>query len=191
MRRLGFLGIATMALVACGSGGGGSAPAQPAATASAAPESAGAQPAQKRGVRLARIGSFDSPLYVTAPAGDRRRVFVVEQGGRIRVVRSGKKLPTPFLDVSGQVTAGGEQGLLSMAFAPDYASSGLFYVYFTDNGGDQRVVEYKRSSADRADAGSARLVRRMADDEGNHTGGQLLFGPARLLYVATGDGGGG
>jgi glucose/arabinose dehydrogenase len=193
MRRLGFIGIAAVALVACGSGDGSAEPrergqsADATATASAAP---GAQPAAKRGVRLARIGSFDQPLYVTAPPGDRGRVFVVEQGGRIRVVRSGKKLPTPFLDISGRVTAGGEQGLLSMAFAPDYASSGLFYVYYTDNGGDQRVVEYKRASADRADAGSARQLMRMADDEGNHNGGQLLFGPDRLLYIGTGDGGG-
>ena len=194
MRRLGFIGIAAVALVACGSGDGSasspdsSQPADATATASPAP---GAQPAQKRGVRLSRIGSFESPLLVTAPAGDRRRVFVVEQGGRIRVVRSGKKLAAPFLDISGQVTAGGEQGLLGMAFAPDYANSGLFYIYFTDSGGDQRVVEYKRSSADRANPGSARQIMRMADDEGNHNGGHLVFGPDRLLYIGTGDGGGG
>jgi glucose/arabinose dehydrogenase len=194
MRRLGFIGIAAVALVACGSGDGSAEPresALPADTTASASAAPGAQPAAKRGVRLARIGSFEQPLYVTAPVGDRRRVFVVEQGGRIRVVRSGKTLPTPFLDVSGQVTAGGEQGLLSMAFAPDYASSGLFYVYFTDKAGDQRVVEFKRASADRADAGSAREVMKMADEEGNHNGGLLLFGPDRLLYIGTGDGGGG
>jgi glucose/arabinose dehydrogenase len=107
------------------------------------------------------------------------------------VVRNGRKLGTPFLDISGQVTSGGEQGLLSMAFAPDYASSGRFYVYFTDNGGDQRVVEYHRASADRADPGSARLVLEMADSESNHNGGLLLFGPGGHLYIGTGDGGGG
>ena len=85
---------------------------------------------------------------------------------------------------------GSEQGLLSVAFAPDYASSRRFYVYFTDNSGDQRVVEYKRASATRADAGSARLVLRMADSEGNHNGGLLLFGPDKHLYIGTGDGGG-
>ena len=78
-----------------------------------------------------------------------------------------------------------------MAFAPDYASSGRFYVYFTDNDGDQRVVEYRRASADRADAGSARLVLQMADSESNHNGGLLLFGPGGHLYIGTGDGGGG
>ena len=122
-------------------------------------------------MRLQSIGRFDSPLFVTAPPGDRRRVFVVEQGGRIRVLVGGRKRATPFLDIRSQVQEGSEQGLLSLAFAPDYARSGRFYVYFTDNSGSQRVVEYKRASADRADAGSARLVLRMADPESNHNGG--------------------
>ena len=104
------------------------------------------------------------------------------------VVGGGRK--RTFLDIRGQVLAGGEQGLLSVAFAPDYASSGRFYVYFTDKSGDQRVVEYQRASANRADAGSARLVLRMADSEGNHNGGLLLFGPDKHLYIGTGDGGG-
>jgi glucose/arabinose dehydrogenase len=150
-----------------------------------------ATPAQRRGVRLVRIGTFSEPVFVTAPRGDRRVQFVVEQGGRIMVVRNGRKLATPFLDISGQVKSGGEQGLLSMAFAPDYATSGRFYVYFTANDGDQRVVEYRRASADRADAGSARLVLEMADSEANHNGGLLLFGPGGHLYIGTGDGGGG
>ena len=106
------------------------------------------------------------------------------------VVRNGRKLGTPFLDISSQVTSGGEQGLLSMAFAPDYASSGRFYVYFTDGDGDQRVVEYRRASANRADPGSARLVLAMPDSESNHNGGLLLFGPGGHLYIGTGDGGG-
>ena len=128
-------------------------------------------------MRLQQIGSFDEPLYVTAPPGDASRVFVVEQGGAIRVVKDGKTLGTPFLDISGLVQAGSEQGLLSMAFAPDYATSGLFYVYYTDKDRDQRVVEYRRRSDDDADPGSARVVLRMADSEPNHNGGLLLFGP--------------
>ena len=142
-------------------------------------------------MRLRKVADFDEPVYVTSPPGDRARQFVVEQGGRVMVVRDGRKLRTPFLDIGDQVTAGGEQGLLSVAFAPDYASSGLFYVYFTDEAGDQRIVEYERASADRADAGSARLVLRMPDSESNHNGGLLLFGPDDLMYVGTGDGGGG
>jgi glucose/arabinose dehydrogenase len=98
---------------------------------------------------------------------------------------------TPFLDIRSQVTAGGEQGLLGLAFAPDYKTSGRFYVYFTDRSQDQRVVEYKRASGERADAGSARLVLKMDDAEGNHNGGELLFGPDKHLYIGTGDGGGG
>jgi len=97
----------------------------------------------------------------------------------------------PFLDISGQVTVGSEQGLLSLAFAPDYARSRLVYVYFTDNAGQQRIVEYRVRADGSADPGSARVVMRMADPEPNHNGGLLLFGPDDLLYVGTGDGGGG
>jgi glucose/arabinose dehydrogenase len=185
--------VAALVLGCGGSGGGSAARATPTATETPAEPAATATPAaqRRRGVRLVRIGTFTAPLFVTAPRGDRRVQFVVEQGGRIMVVRDGRKRSTPFLDISDQVTAGGEQGLLSMAFAPDYASSGRFYVYFTDNDGDQRLVEYRRASADRADPGSARLVLEMPDSESNHNGGLLLFGPGGHMYVGTGDGGGG
>jgi glucose/arabinose dehydrogenase len=187
VRRAGVIVLATAALVAaCGSGDSGNA-ASPAATGGAAeaPTAAGS-----RGVKLKRIGRFDSPVFVTAPPGDRRRLFVVEQAGRVRVLVSGRLRAKPFLDIRSQVTAGGEQGLLSIAFAPDYKTSGRFYVYFTDRSQDQRVVEYKRASGERADAGSARLVLKMDDEEGNHNGGLLLFGPDKHLYIGTGDGGG-
>ena len=190
------------AIVAVGCGGGGDAAGRPTATptpsaapAATASPSATAAPepavARARGVRLRRVGTFSSPVHVTAPPDDNARVMVVEQDGRIRVIRNGKVLDAPFLDIRDLVTGGGEQGLLSLAFAPDYDESGLFYVYYTDRAGDQRVVEYERASADRADARSARLVLRMADDEDNHNGGQLAFGPDGLLYIGTGDGGGG
>jgi glucose/arabinose dehydrogenase len=142
------------------------------------------------GVRLVRVGAFDAPLYVAAAPGDRRRLYVVEQGGRVRVVRGGRVLREPFLDVSREVTAGGEQGLLSIAFPPDHQRTGRFYVYFTDRDAQQRVVEYRRTSADRADASSARIVMRMGDPEPNHNGGNLQFGPDGFLYIGTGDGGG-
>ncbi len=138
------------------------------------------------GVRLVKLGSFDTPVYATSPPGDRRRVFVVEQAGRIRIV--GRK--RPFLDLRGKVTAGGEQGLLSVAFAPDYATSRRFYVYYTGRDERQRIVAYRAASSTRADPASARLVLRMDDPEPNHNGGLLLFGPDRHLYVGTGDGGG-
>jgi glucose/arabinose dehydrogenase len=163
------------------------------ASASAATTSGStAKAAAAGGVALAPVGSFDTPVYVTAPRGERRLLFVVEQGGTIRVLRAGKKLAAPFLDVRSRVIAGGEQGLLSMAFAPDYATSRRFYVNYTDRSGKQRIVEYRRSasSAVRADAGSARLVLRYDGIEANHNGGLLVFGPDRLLYAGTGDGGG-
>jgi glucose/arabinose dehydrogenase len=142
-------------------------------------------------VRLRQVGRFDSPVHVIAPPGDTERVMVVEQDGRIRVIRDGEVLDRPFLDIRNRVTGGGEQGLLSLAFAADYAESALVYVYYTDRSGDQRVVEYRAASADRADPDSARLILRMADDESNHNGGQLAIGPDGLLYIGTGDGGGG
>jgi len=143
------------------------------------------------GVALSRIGSFDQPLYVTAPPGDKSRVFVVEQPGRIRVVRNGKVRSEPFLDVSGAIACCGEQGLLSMAFAPDYATIGLFYVDYTNEAGDTRVVEYRAAGPDKADPSSARVVLGVDQPEANHNGGLVTFGPDDLLYVGLGDGGGG
>ena len=187
--RLALIGIALLTVTACGSGGASatSTATTTAATTAAAPPKAGAA----AGLRLVRVGTFDAPLLVTSPPADRDRVMVVEQGGRIRVVRDGRTLDEPFLDIRSRVTSGGEQGLLGLAFAPDYASSGRFYVYYTDRGSRQVVVEFRRgASDDRADAGSARTVLRMADPEGNHNGGHLAFGPDGLLYIGTGDGGG-
>jgi len=143
------------------------------------------------GAKLTKIGEFSSPTYLTQAPGDRTRLFVVEQGGRIVVVRDGQALDAPFLDVTSKIVSGGEQGLLGLAFAPDYARSGRFYVFYTDTNGDERVVEYRRgSSPDRADPGSARTLFVQADSEGNHNGGQLAFGPDGLLYIGIGDGGG-
>ena len=93
-------------------------------------------------VKMRRIGRFESPTYLTAPPGDRHRVFVVEQAGTIREVRDGRKLAKPFLDIRSQVQAGGERGLLSMAFAPDYAKSKRFYVYYTGGDGDIHIQEF-------------------------------------------------
>ena len=138
-------------------------------------------------------GTYTLPSYVAAPPGDATRLFVVQQGGVIRLVRNGAALPTPFLDISALVLDGGERGLLSMAFAPDYASSGKFYVYFTEEGGDLRIEEFRRSSdPNRADPATRRPVLDIEhSSEANHNGGQLQFGPDGFLYVATGDGGGG
>jgi glucose/arabinose dehydrogenase len=190
----GALGAGALALAACGSGDDGMATTVPASPNDATTNLASPQAASARAssVRLVKVGQFDLPDYLAAPPGDARRLFVVEQGGTIRVVRDGKQLPRPFLDLRKKVISGGEQGLLSIAFAPDYATSRRFYVNYTDRSGTQSVVEYHRSAAsrDRASAGSARLVLRYDGVEANHNGGLLLFGPDKLLYLGTGDGGG-
>jgi glucose/arabinose dehydrogenase len=190
--------VAAALIAACGSDSTDENDAAPSAnaTASSNDDTGSVSPAEGRaaagrGVRLAKVGDFRSPVYVTAPPGDRRRIFVVEQAGRIVVVRGGKPVARPFLDIRSKVTAGGEQGLLSMAFAPDYAQSGLFYVYYTEKSGTESIWEYHRAGEDSADPGSARLVLRMADPEPNHNGGLMLFGSDGLMYVGTGDGGGG
>jgi glucose/arabinose dehydrogenase len=180
-------------LAACGAGTSGGVATHAGTTATArTTASTSAPPAKSAGVTLGlqRVGSFSSPVYVTAPPGDSRRLFVVEQEGVIRVVRDGRKLATPFLDIRDRVQCCGEQGLLSMAFAPDYARTGRFYVYYTSNGGSQERVEaFRRSGPDRASRASRRLVLSMADPEGNHNGGMLVF-HGGLLYIGTGDGGG-
>jgi len=153
----------------------------------ALPAGAGAQ----AGLALQRVGSFDQPVHVAAPPGDPRRVFVVEQEGRIRVVRDGRVLPGAFLDIRGRVGCCGERGLFSMAFAPDYARTGRFYVSYTDRSGDSRIEEFRRSSADRARPGSRRLVLFQRQPESNHNGGLIAFGPDGFLYAGFGDGGGG
>jgi glucose/arabinose dehydrogenase len=144
------------------------------------------------GVRLEKIGNFDQPVYVTQPPGDGRDLFVVQRTGRIEVVRNGEPVARPFLDLGHQITSSGsEQGLLSLAFAPDYRKSGLFYVDYTDTAGDTRVVEYRRSSSDPlvADPHSAREVLGVDQPYPNHNGGLAVFGPDHLLYIGLGDGG--
>ncbi|MBM3667246.1 MAG: PQQ-dependent sugar dehydrogenase [Actinobacteria bacterium] len=142
----------------------------------------------KGGIRLKGIGRFDAPTYVTGAPGE-KGVFVVEQAGRVQRVRKGER--KTFLDIRGSVLPGDEQGLLSIAFAPDYRQSGLLYAFYVTNGGDLAIEEYRRASASRADPGSARRVLTVAHPgEPNHNGGQLQFGPHELLYIGTGDGGG-
>ena len=187
--------VAAVGLLALGCGGNGATARTPAGTATPTATAAGGASTAavgRPGLRLKRIGTFSNPVYVTAPPGDRSRIFVVEQAGRIRIVRKGKTLATPFLNVSRSISSGGERGLLSMAFAPDYRRSGLFYIYYTATNGDLRIVEYHRASANRAAPGSARIVLSVRHREApNHNGGLLLFGPDKLLYAGLGDGGGG
>jgi hypothetical protein len=142
---------------------------------------------------LQPVGDFDQPIFVTAPPGD-PRLFVVERPGRIQVLHDGTR--TQFLDISGLVNTAGERGLLSIAFDRNYASSGLFYVFFNDNGtggaalGDIHVDEF-RVGADPnvASPGSRRPVLTISrgTSASNHNGGQLQFGKDGLLYISVGD----
>jgi glucose/arabinose dehydrogenase len=190
IRRAALAIASTALLVACGSQGGGAAPASGPAPRYGTVSRTTSATAAATGVRLLAVGRFDQPVYVTAPRGQHRRVFVVEQPGVIRVIRGGRVLARPFLDIRSRVTNGGEQGLLGLAFAPDYRASGRFYVYFTGRDQRQWVVEYRRATADRANPASARTLMRMVDPEPNHNGGAMNFGPDGLLYIGTGDGGG-
>ena len=135
---------------------------------------------------------LSQPLYLTAPEGD-ARLFVVEKTGGIRIVKDGALLPTPFLDLGGAVSTGSEQGLLSMAFHPGYASNGFFYVDYTDVDGNTQVVRYSARAGDPdvADPASAKTILTVEQPFANHNGGLLLFGPDGKLYVGLGDGGSG
>jgi glucose/arabinose dehydrogenase len=131
------------------------------------------------------------PLYLTAPPGDPSRLFIVEKGGAIRVVKDGTLLPTPFLDLTAQVSTGGEQGLLGLAFDPDYATTGRFVVHYTDVGGNTvvSVLRVSAGNADVADPASEAIVLTAEQPFANHNGGQILFGPDGMLYIGLGDGG--
>jgi glucose/arabinose dehydrogenase len=146
------------------------------------------------GLRLARVGGFDSPVYVDVAPGSRKLLFVVEQPGSIRVVRGGKILKRDFLNIRDRVRFGGEEGLLSMAFDPGYERNRRFYVYYVNRQGNIEVDSFKRKrkSSTRAEARSRRKVIEIPHPtNSNHNGGQLQFGPDGFLYLATGDGGSG
>jgi glucose/arabinose dehydrogenase len=129
------------------------------------------------------------PLYLTAPDGD-PRLFIVEKGGTIRIVNDGALLPNPFLDISGRVSTGSEQGLLGLAFHPQYATNGRFLVHYTDAAGETQVSGFRVSGdPDVADAATEVSILQADQPFPNHNGGQLLFGPDGHLYVMLGDGG--
>ncbi len=137
------------------------------------------------------------PVQVTSPPGDSTRLFIVSQGGTIRIVKNGSLLGTPFLNIGALTSDGSEQGLLSMAFDPDYAGNGFFYVYYTNNlvaPGDVTLARYHVSgNPDVADPASAAILLVVPHPtNSNHNGGNLMFSPVDgNLYMGTGDGGSG
>ncbi len=178
MRLLGVV-LCAFALVAagCSSGekGGGSGPTTTLSSA---------------GVRWSQVASgLDAPVGISSTPSEPDRLYIVEQPGVVRVIENGRRLPDPFLDISDQVVSGGEQGLLSLAFDPGYASNRLFYVDYTDTNGDTRVAEYE--SVPNSAPVRKRQLLFVDQPYANHNGGQLAFGPDGRLYVGMGDGGSG
>ena len=137
------------------------------------------------------MAGFTNPVHVTALPGD-SRLFVVEQGGLIRIIEDGAVLTTPFLDARSKVNCCGERGLLSLAFDPAYANNGRFYIYYTNSLGDVVVDRHTVSAnPDVADAAFVQVISIPHRTYGNHNGGLVTFGPDGMLYLAPGDGGSG
>ncbi len=144
------------------------------------------------------VSGIDRPVFTTYANDGTGRTFVLEQEGAIRIIDAdGNLLPTPFLDIDGTVVGGDsgstEQGLLGLAFHPDYANNGRFYVNYTGSGGDTRIAEYQVSAGDPniADPATARIIMFYDQPFSNHNGGWLGFGPDGYLYISAGDGGSG
>jgi glucose/arabinose dehydrogenase len=130
------------------------------------------------------------PLYLTTPPGDNDRLFIVEKTGTIRIIKNGLLLGTPFLDISSLVSTGSEQGLLGLAFDPNYGMNGRFYVSYTDITGNSKIVRYLVSSnPDIAQPSPDRTLLTVNQPYDNHNGGDILFGPDGYLYIGFGDGG--
>jgi glucose/arabinose dehydrogenase len=164
-----------------------------AAAASACGSNDGTGPGTGSGVGLQQLATgLSFPLYLTTPPGDVARLFIVEKTGKIRIVKDGTLLPDPFLDISTQISNGGEQGLLGLAFDPQYATNGRFVVHYTDTAGDTRLSTFQVSTnPDVADATSEHIILTVDQPFENHNGGQIVFGPDGLLYMGLGDGGSG
>jgi glucose/arabinose dehydrogenase len=206
MNRLVFVGM-TIAAAACGSdsksgdGDGGRIDARVGPDATPAPYCTA-----KPGTNLKLtpiVDGLELPVLVTAPAGD-GRLFVVEQPGRIRIVKDGSLLPTPFLDVEAAtasrplaeriVNTGDEQGLLGLAFHPDFANNGRFFVHYTANGSDNFysvvVAEYTAEPGADSAGTTEKTLLRVPHPYDNHNGGTVQFGADGFLYISIGDGGG-
>jgi glucose/arabinose dehydrogenase len=167
----------------------------PSQVAASSPAAAAAAPASYSVGHLALAlnrlpGTFSSPVLVTNAHDGTGRLFVVEQGGRIRIIENGTVLATPFLDIHSRVSCCGERGLLGLAFHPSYRTNGRFFVDYTDTNGNTVIAGFRRSSTDanRASA-TGTLILRIAQPYANHNGGMLAFGKDGYLYIGMGDGG--
>jgi glucose/arabinose dehydrogenase len=142
-------------------------------------------------LEFTQVSTRTNIVDIANAGDDSHRLFLVEKAGRIFIIKNGLTLNTPFLDIRSVVMSGGERGLLSLEFSPDYDSSGLFYVWYTQDGGDTVLSRFTVSSdADIADASSEEQLLTVAQPDSNHNGGRLRFGPDGMLYLGIGDGGG-
>lgn len=167
-------------LISCGSGGGsGGAAVFPQAPVS---------------IALTQVaGGFNNPVSITHAADGSGRLFIVEQSGTIRILNGSTINPDPFLDITGIVTSGGEQGLLGLAFPPDFATRRTFYIHYTDQTGvgNTSIARFGLTADDDiADPATGQVLLNIVQPSANHNGGQLAFGPDHLLYIGMGDGGG-
>jgi len=136
------------------------------------------------------VNGLSQPVDLQSAPGDTNRLFIVEKPGIIRVFQGGALLPKPFLDISSRVSRGTEQGLLGLAFHPQFATNRRFYVDYTDISGDTRVVEFLADAGLDSASATEREILFVDQPADNHNGGQIAFGPDGYLYVALGDGGG-
>ena len=211
----GLAAVLLIVLAACGGGQALSSPVPPSeapASASPAPSAApngdagspspagpsgspggGAFDPEGVGLHLELVvDQLTSPLAVTHAGDGSGRFFVLEQGGQIRIVRDGQLVDDPFLDIGDRLTAGGERGLLGLAFHPDFPDDPRFFVNYTDLEGATVVASFAaEAGSDRADGGSEVVLLRIDQPYANHNGGALAFGPDGYLYISTGDGGSG
>jgi glucose/arabinose dehydrogenase len=168
-----------------------SAAPAPTAGGSSAPSQAPFDPAGLT-IRLDPVvDGLDDPVAVVDAGDGSGRLFVVEQPGRIRIVRDGVLEDRPFLDITRRIVAGGEQGLLGLAFAPDFPTDPRLYVDYTDLDGNSVIASFRvpRATSDQADPNSERILLQFDQPFANHNGGGLVFGPEGDLYIAVGDGG--
>jgi len=176
-----------------------SASPSPSPSPSASPFTPTTTSVNKNAFKLTSIASgLTNPIYVTYAPDGSGRLFIVEQIGRIRIYKDGKVLPTPFLDIRSLVVAGGERGLLSVAFHPDFASNGMFVVDYTRSSsssagvGDTVIARYHATpNSDVADRSSAQVLLTINQPQANHNGGLVKYGPDGMLYIGMGDGGAG
>jgi len=149
-------------------------------------------------IKLTQVAAgFRRPLYVTHAGDGANRIFLVEQVGKIWILQDGRLLPKPFLDIEDIISPGAifnafsEQGLLGLAFHPDYRENGSFFIYYTDRQGGTVVARYHvdASNPNLADADSGQVLFQLMQPYANHNGGHIEFGPDGYLYIALGDGG--